>query len=326
LMTAWIAAVCGDLHTMEERLAALDPATDIGPLPDGSPSVAFSVAILRGSFGFDGPEEMLAAARKAVELAPDEGSPWCASAHLTLGNALLIVGDDAGAEGWLRRVLANTEAPGLTRIAALALLALVELDRRHVEDGRRLAEASLQIAQDEGFTDTPQASLAYTALGRAHAETGHLEDALPVLEHGLALRRKMANLSPWPTIHHALVMAPVLMALGRPAPAHQLVDEVDRLLGQWTGGTEAMRARLAQVEEAVQALSRVPPLPAAEPLTDREESVLRLLVSTRSMREIASELYLSHNTVKTHAQMVYRKLGASSRAEAVDIARRRGLV
>ncbi len=326
VMTAWIAAVCGDLHTMEERLNALDPAPDIGPLPDGSPSVEFSIAMLRGSFGFDGPVEMLAAARRAVVLAPDEGSPWCASAHLVLGNALLLVGDDAGAEGWLRRVLASTVAPPLTRIAAFALLSFVELDRRHVEDGTELAETSLRIAQEEGFTDTPQASLAYTALGRARAETGHLEDALPVLEHGLALRRQMANLSPWPTIRHALVMAPVLMALGRPAPAHELVDEVDRLLGRWTGGTEALRDQLARVEEAMQALSRVRPRPVAEPLTDREESVLRLLLSRLTLREIAGELYVSHNTVKTHARMVYRKLGASSRAEAVDIARRRGLV
>jgi LuxR family maltose regulon positive regulatory protein len=61
------------------------------------------------------------------------------------------------------------------------------------------------------------------------------------------------------------------------------------------------------------------PLPAAlaEPLTDREQHVLRYLASNLSNAEIASELYLSVNTVKTHQRMIYRKLGADGRRDAV---------
>ena len=60
-----------------------------------------------------------------------------------------------------------------------------------------------------------------------------------------------------------------------------------------------------------------PPATLAEPLTDREQHVLRYLASTLSNAEIASELYLSINTVKTHQRMVYRKLGADGRRDAV---------
>jgi LuxR family maltose regulon positive regulatory protein len=54
-----------------------------------------------------------------------------------------------------------------------------------------------------------------------------------------------------------------------------------------------------------------------EPLTDREQHILRYLASTLSNAEMAAELYLSVNTVKTHQRMIYRKLGAAGRREAV---------
>src|ERR671930_1021951 len=53
----------------------------------------------------------------------------------------------------------------------------------------------------------------------------------------------------------------------------------------------------------------------------RELAVLRLLASKLSQREIAGELYVSFNTVKTHTRAIFRKLGAASRAEAVARAR-----
>ena len=63
-----------------------------------------------------------------------------------------------------------------------------------------------------------------------------------------------------------------------------------------------------------------------EPLTERELDVLRMLQGSLSLHEIAVELYLSANTVKSHARAVYRKLGAHSRADAVRVARERSLV
>jgi LuxR family maltose regulon positive regulatory protein len=62
---------------------------------------------------------------------------------------------------------------------------------------------------------------------------------------------------------------------------------------------------------------RPPAAPIVDALTEREQVVLRYLASTLSPAEIASELYLSVNTVKTHQRMVYRKLGADGRRDAV---------
>jgi LuxR family maltose regulon positive regulatory protein len=63
-----------------------------------------------------------------------------------------------------------------------------------------------------------------------------------------------------------------------------------------------------------------------EPLTQSEARVLRYLPTHMSAPEIAGELYLSANTVKTHLRHLYRKLGAHSRHEAVQRARAIGLL
>jgi LuxR family maltose regulon positive regulatory protein len=55
----------------------------------------------------------------------------------------------------------------------------------------------------------------------------------------------------------------------------------------------------------------------AEPLTEREQSILKWLTTTMTMAEIATELYVSTNTVKTHVAAIYRKLEATNRREAI---------
>jgi LuxR family maltose regulon positive regulatory protein len=62
--------------------------------------------------------------------------------------------------------------------------------------------------------------------------------------------------------------------------------------------------------------------PPLEPLSDSEIRVLRYL----SAREIANELYVSTNTVKTHMHHLYAKLGTHRRGEAVERARALGLL
>jgi LuxR family transcriptional regulator, maltose regulon positive regulatory protein len=68
------------------------------------------------------------------------------------------------------------------------------------------------------------------------------------------------------------------------------------------------------------------PLRPRESLTESETRVLRYLPTHMGAPEIAAELYLSPNTVKTHLQHLYRKLGAHSRREAVQRARAIGLL
>jgi LuxR family maltose regulon positive regulatory protein len=61
-------------------------------------------------------------------------------------------------------------------------------------------------------------------------------------------------------------------------------------------------------------------------LTERELEVLQLLEKGMSRREIAHMLYLSLNTVRSHTKSIYRKLGAMSRAEAIQRAHDDGIL
>ena len=63
-----------------------------------------------------------------------------------------------------------------------------------------------------------------------------------------------------------------------------------------------------------------------DPLTTRELQVLGLLVGGLKLADIGEELYVSRNTVKSHASHIYTKLGVSGRSQATEAARRLGLV
>jgi LuxR family maltose regulon positive regulatory protein len=67
-----------------------------------------------------------------------------------------------------------------------------------------------------------------------------------------------------------------------------------------------------------------PPLTRWEPLTDREMEVLRLLPTRLTLREIGDQLFVSHNTVKSHVKAIYRKLECATRAEASERIRSSG--
>ena len=77
----------------------------------------------------------------------------------------------------------------------------------------------------------------------------------------------------------------------------------------------ARTERVLALHTGAASISRVRP---AEPLSVREQEILRWLSSQLSLREIAGQLFLSYDTVKSHARHIYRKLGVSSREQAVS--------
>ena len=100
--------------------------------------------------------------------------------------------------------------------------------------------------------------------------------------------------------------------------------EVDELLrrrpglGTLVGEAQALRARLSK--------ERGTSAPGASALTGAELRLLPLLSTHLSFPEIAGELFLSRNTIKTQACSIYRKLGAATRSEAVTRSRELGLL
>ena len=100
--------------------------------------------------------------------------------------------------------------------------------------------------------------------------------------------------------------------------------EVDELLrrrpglGTLLGQAEELRAQLSKL--------RGPEVPGASALTAAELRLLPMLATHLSFPQIAEQMSLSRHTVKAEATSIYRKLGASSRDQAVMRARDLGLL
>lgn len=321
---AWMAALIGDQAALTTRLAALEPFADVGPLPDGTRSVASAVAMIHGLFGYGGPVEMMQGAERAVALETDHHSPYYSLANVCLGHAAYVAGDLDQASLPLANVRHNDRAPAIIQALGLATESLVDAEKDDRVHSRERAEEAMRVVNAHGLRAVPQASLAYTALGAVQATAGDLTEALATLARGLVLRRETSAHGPWGMIHHLLVNARVAAQAGQLGLARELLTELEARLSPFGDGMSAMDARVVAVRDLIRANSPVDL--RSEPLTDRETDIVRLLQGTLSLHEIAGELYLSFNTVKTHTRAVYRKLDVHTREDAVRIARQHRLI
>jgi LuxR family transcriptional regulator, maltose regulon positive regulatory protein len=120
-----------------------------------------------------------------------------------------------------------------------------------------------------------------------------------------------------------LALARVWQSRGERDAARELLGEARQtVVGCPDIGT--LERALSAAERAVRPPPRAPD--RGDELTERELSVLRLLAGELSRREIADTLFVSLDTVKTHIRGIYRKLGASTREEAVGRGRELGLL
>ena len=294
------------------------------PLPDGTRSVESAVALIQGMSGYGGPRQMAAAAQRAAELETDGRSPWFGFANFALGHARYVAGDLEAGMSVLPKAAYNDSSFAITKQFALAIMAMAAREQREPSLSRRFATEAMAVVDAAGLRAAPQASMAFTALGESQAVEGDLAGAMATLDEGRILRQRNPGLSPWPTIYHLLAMGRVTAMAGDLSRAEQLLDQAAEQMSRFTDGMDAMHARLGAARATLRRLRLDDP--GLESLTPREVDVLRLLQSRLSLGEIAGELYLTRNTVKTHVLALYRKLGATSRSEAVQLGRRRSLI
>jgi LuxR family transcriptional regulator, maltose regulon positive regulatory protein len=190
----------------------------------------------------------------------------------------------------------------------------------------RIAEAALRLAQDD-----PQAAAAVLAPvvdGTAAMENAHLWDvqafllqaiASDVLRDAGAARRALERALDLAAPEHLL-----FPFLHDPAP--DLLDRHRRLGTAHARLIGDILGALAGTFPDPGAASGGTPARLTEPLSQAEARVLRYLPTKLSAPEIADEMFLSVNTVKTHMRHVYDKLGVHRRHEAVERARSLGLL
>jgi LuxR family maltose regulon positive regulatory protein len=112
-------------------------------------------------------------------------------------------------------------------------------------------------------------------------------------------------------------------------PLAAALGELDPVLRRLLRFGTSHRSLIGEVMELARSGSAPSPgdvAPLGDALSDRELAVLRYLPTLLSSTEIAGELFVSVNTVKSHLKGVYRKLGVGNRREAVERARDLGLI
>jgi LuxR family maltose regulon positive regulatory protein len=325
LVMAWMRALGGQREESARFLRLAEGIPHEGPLPDGTTSVESGVTVLRATFGFSGVQSMVEMARRATELEPAERSPWAALVRYALGTSLYLSGEAKEARKPLEEALLLTEDDQhLMRVVALSFLSLVDTEEGYLEEAESHARAAQELVEGLRPYKTPQISQAPIALGCVLAKRGKLEEAREELESGLSTRRRLPGLSPWPTLIGLLGLAPVLAALGDRAGAKAVLAEARTILEAYPDA--GMFPELLEREERnVRRIKRRDGSLDGE-LTERELDVLRLLVGESSTRQMAQSLYVAPSTVRTQIKSIYRKLGVSSRKQAVDEAGARGLI
>src|SRR5690606_33914521 len=135
---------------------------------------------------------------------------------------------------------------------------------------------------------------------------------------------RLGALSPRTRVLTLVLLAQAAAAVGDRVAARRLVGEAQRARRREPGAS-FLNAELEELESDLGSGRDLDPT-AIEALTPAEQRVLEHLPTHLGLGLIASELHLSRNTVKTHTASIYRKLGVTSRADAVDVARSVGLL
>jgi LuxR family maltose regulon positive regulatory protein len=241
-----------------------------------------------------------------------------------LGFSMYLSGEPGAAEP-LSQAVANDASVPLVRIMALSAAAVVATEEGRLEQAKELATAARHVADDGSLGRAPQNSLAHAATGAVYTLEGRHEKARSEFRRALRSREQWPGLSPWPTLEALLRFAPLLLDIGDRRGAAALLDDARDILTSLPDGAEAQLTRLGQLERRI-ATRQPRVITLASPLTERETAVLQMLGGTLSLREIGQELHLSQNTIKTHTQAIYRKLGVSTRHDAIDKGREIGVL
>jgi LuxR family maltose regulon positive regulatory protein len=262
--------------------------------------------------------------RATVELARAGVVEAAMPALTCLAYLLYLRGESAEARALAEEALARPEIRlrphGL--VLALATLSLVDGEEAGPAPAEARAREAIAVARAAGVAEVASGGVARVALASALAGGGKLRDAVREAVHGERLRRSL--LPELGHLHALLVLAEI-------RARHGELERAERELAQVRRGLESFRdagrlpAHADAVADAIEQ-GRSTSTAIGEPPTAAELSVLRLLATELSQREIGGELYLSLNTVKTHTRSLYRKLGVASRHDAVARANVLGLL
>jgi LuxR family transcriptional regulator, maltose regulon positive regulatory protein len=321
VLGAQLEALLGDASSAERWAAGAERGLERGP---ADATLDASMALLRTLLCRDGMAAMRADAAAASQgLAGD--SPWQVTALLMEGISLLLDGQPDRADPILGRVveLAGQHGAAPAASAALAERATVAMERGQWEQASRLAGRAVAVVRAGRLEGYPMAAFIHAVAARTVLHQGDGGRARDHLTRATNLRPLLTSAMPHRSVQTLTEMARAYLALDDVAGARAVLRQAGEIIQQ--------RPSLGVLPGQVGGLKRVADelgqgTVGASSLTAAELRLLPLLSTHLSLLEIGERLHLSRNTVKTHAISIYRKLGVSSRSEAMRRVRELGLL
>ncbi len=314
-----VALARGDFASSSQWLEAAEAALDAVP-PELRPTVKTTVAAHRAFGELAAGGDMEEARTAFMTIADQERSTHTILFAQTIGLAGIATFWTTGPLDAIPLLLEGATArrrESLRDGGVTALLALAYAEAGDWAAAEDTAADALALPEPDEWVGYPDRMAAHYALGKALLARGERDDAVSRIGKGLGMARKWVE--------------PIFVAYGCLALADSLTDynEKRALVREARTLIEGLERR-GRITELVAGAERMLALRRpnhrtagtvhVEPLTDRELEVLHLLRSDLTLREIANELYISHNTIKSYTQSIYRKLGVTSRSAALQTA------
>jgi len=322
VLGAWLHALVGEPVAAERWADAAEHGPDAGTLPDGSPSRSY-LALLGALLCRDGVDRMLADTQAALaELGP--ASQWRPTAQLLEGIGYLLAGQADRADVILAHAAeVATEANALPAAAiALAERSLVAMDQQDWMKAATLAEQASDVVRTGALGGYVASALVHAVAARVAVHQGDLPPAEEHLARATRLRPLLTYALPYLAVQTLVELGRVCLALDDATGARVVLRQARDVVRRRPG----LGILPTQVEELWSKLttSRGGTVGVSS-LTRAELRLLPLLSTHLNFAEMGERLYLSPHTIKTQAISVYRKLGASSRSQAVQRAQQLGL-
>jgi LuxR family maltose regulon positive regulatory protein len=257
-----------------------------------------------------------------------EDAVWAFGPRMVLASGLWWSGQAGEAAAVLEgatRVARRANIP-VNVVYALGVRAAIALEGEDEPAAEALVQDATELIRKAALEEHAWTAMAQITHGTLLGRRGDLAGAAEAIERGLVLGERLRA---WQVkVSATLALAEVRQRGRDPTAARRLLSRARDILETLPDPGDGFE-RLKRTEKALRL--RAPQRTASSPapfweLSPREIDVLRLLPSELSQREIAAELYVSFNTIRTHTRVIFSKLGVTSRAEAVSRARELGLI
>jgi LuxR family transcriptional regulator, maltose regulon positive regulatory protein len=324
MLGAWTQALGGHAAAAERWADAAEQGSYEGMLPDGSPSIEGWRALLRAKLCRHGVAQMRADAELALTLIP-VGSLWRAPAQLLLGIAHLLAGDPGVADRVLAEAVEVAQDSGATVAASVALAerAILAIGRQDWQAAETLVNQARSVVASVHLEACVTSLVLYAAGARVAIYHGNLDQAGQDLARAQQVRPQATYALPYYAVQARLELTSAYLALADLAAARGVLGEADDLL-RWRPDLGTLPEQASQLRSHLDR-ARGEVIGAA-PLSTAELRLVPLLATHLTFREMGQRLYVSQHTVKTQAMSIYRKLGASSRSQAVQRVQEIGLL